>query len=439
MFDRGAQIGGAHAVFVQHVQRIATPGHVDLGNRAPGSADEKEPVALFAEFLLHGGECVADMGLAPLLAALEIGRLEGSEWRGDARADGAAVDRREFHRRAAYIAHETVGPWPAQKHALRRKPRLFAPVDDPELEAGFPLDLGAEIGTVLGVADRCRGHGDQRAGIHAIGQHLEAAQGLDRALASFGVEPPGFGHAGAEGAHDLFVVEIGRAARRAVKHHEADGVGADIDHAHPAKRAGRVAIEERAAERPAIGFRRIVGAVHIRPSLVRPLYATGARAGQSPVWVSFGTSDAPAEPRPDSDGFSMKKRWQLKANSPSGLTSREKVPSGAMTQVCASSAMLAAMIWLTICALTVGLVVSTSVSTRRLRLRPIQSADEMNTRAFLEGNPAPLPKHTMRECSRKRPTMDFTRIFDDNPLMPGRSPQMPRTTRSIRTPASEAA
>src|SRR6056297_353716 len=435
MLDRGAQIGGAHAVFVQHVQRIAAPRHVDLGNRPPGAADEKEPVALFAEFLLHGGEGVADMGLAPLLAALEVGQLERPQRRGDARAHGAAVDRRQFHRRAADIAHQTVGPGPAQKHALRREPRLFAPVDDPEFEAGFPLDLGAEIGAVLGVAHRRCGHGDQRAGIHAIGQHLEPAQRLDRALAPLGVEPPYFGHAGAEGAHDLFVGEIGRAARRAVKHHEADGVGADIDHAHPAKRAGRVAIEERAAERPAIGFRRIVGAVHIRPSLVRPLYATGARAGQSPGWVSFGTSDAPAEPRPDSDGFSMKKRWQLKANSPSGLTMRENVPSGAITQLCATSAMLAAITWLTICALTVGFSISTRVSTRRLRLRPIQSAEEMKTRAFLEGSPAPLPKQTMRECSRNRPMMDLTRMVSDNPLMPGRSPQMPRTTRSMRTPA----
>lgn len=39
---------------------------------------------------------------------------------------------------------------------------------------------------------------------------------------------------------------------------------------------------------------------------------------QSLVWVSLGTSEAPAEPRPESEGFSMKKRWQLNENSPSG-------------------------------------------------------------------------------------------------------------------------
>src|SRR3546814_2306432 len=44
----------------------------------------------------------------------------------------------------------------------------------------------------------------------------------------------------------------------------------------------------------------------------------------------------------------------------------------------------------------------------------------------------------MRACSRKRPTMLFTRIFSDTPGTPGRRQQMPRTTRSICTPAWEA-
>ena len=40
----------------------------------------------------------------------------------------------------------------------------------------------------------------------------------------------------------------------------------------------------------------------------------------------------------------MKKRWQEKANSPSGQVARVKDPSGDITQLCATSAMLAAMI-----------------------------------------------------------------------------------------------
>ena len=44
----------------------------------------------------------------------------------------------------------------------------------------------------------------------------------------------------------------------------------------------------------------------------------------------------------------------------------------------------------------------------------------------------------MRECSRKRPTTDTTRMFSDTPGTPGRRQQMPRTLRSTGTPACEA-
>ena len=113
------------------------------------------------------------------------------------------------------------------------------------------------------------------------------------------------------------------------------------------------------------------------------------------VWVNFGTSDAPAEPRPDSDGFSIKKRWQLNSKVPSSTGGRLKLPSGAITQLWVTSARFAAMIWDTICALTVPFVISTNVSTRRFKLRLIQSAEDMNTFAFLWGRPSPLPKQTI--------------------------------------------
>ena len=96
------------------------------------------------------------------------------------------------------------------------------------------------------------------------------------------------------------------------------------------------------------------------------------------------------------------------------------------------------MTWDMICWCTVSFSIGTSVSTRRDRLRCIQSAEEMNTLAFFDGRPWPAPKQTMRECSRKRPTMLLTRMFSDSPGTPGRRQQMPRTTRSIFTPACEA-
>ena len=44
----------------------------------------------------------------------------------------------------------------------------------------------------------------------------------------------------------------------------------------------------------------------------------------------------------------------------------------------------------------------------------------------------------MRACSRKRPTIEITRTFSLTSGTPGRSPAMPRTIRSTRTPACEA-
>ena len=44
----------------------------------------------------------------------------------------------------------------------------------------------------------------------------------------------------------------------------------------------------------------------------------------------------------------------------------------------------------------------------------------------------------MRECSRKRPTTETTRMFSLTPGSPARAQQIPRTLRSTRTPAWDA-
>ena len=93
------------------------------------------------------------------------------------------------------------------------------------------------------------------------------------------------------------------------------------------------------------------------------------------------------------------------------------------------------MIWSSTCWCTVGFSTGTRVSTRRSRLRGIQSAELMNSRVWALGIVPPLAKAMMRACSRKRPTIDLTRMFSDRPGMPGRRQQMPRTTSSICTPA----
>ena len=71
---------------------------------------------------------------------------------------------------------------------------------------------------------------------------------------------------------------------------------------------------------------------------------------------------------------------------------------------------------------------------RRVKLRGIQSAEEMYTSAR-----SPAPKLKIRLCSRKRSTTLTTRMFSDVPGIPGRRQQIPRTSKSMETPAVLAA
>ena len=80
-----------------------------------------------------------------------------------------------------------------------------------------------------------------------------------------------------------------------------------------------------------------------------------------------------------------------------------------------------------------GASTGATASTRRWKLRGIQSADPMKNSSA----PALAKCHT-RECSRKRPMMLRTRMFSLTPGIPGRRQQMPRTIRSMCTPACEA-
>jgi hypothetical protein len=130
------------------------------------------------------------VGLEPLLSARDIGEPEGPERRGHAAADEAAAEFGQFHRRAADVADHPVGAGPAEQHALRRQPRLLVAVDDPEAEAGLPLDLLPESGTVLRLPHRCRGDHRQRRGAHAFGQKLEALQRREGTGFPFGLSRP---------------------------------------------------------------------------------------------------------------------------------------------------------------------------------------------------------------------------------------------------------
>ena len=70
---------------------------------------------------------------------------------------------------------------------------------------------------------------------------------------------------------------------------------------------------------------------------------------------------------------------------------------------------------------------------RRKKLRSIQSALDSHTFSS-----PPLAKRKTRVCSRKRPTIERTRMFSESFGTPGRSAHTPRTMRSTFTPACDA-
>ena len=80
-----------------------------------------------------------------------------------------------------------------------------------------------------------------------------------------------------------------------------------------------------------------------------------------------------------------------------------------------------------ICSRSAGDSTGNIISTRRCKLRGIQSADERKTSALPPGR-----RRTRGSCSRKRPTMLMTRMFSLTPGTPGRRQQMPRTIRVDR-------
>ena len=78
-------------------------------------------------------------------------------------------------------------------------------------------------------------------------------------------------------------------------------------------------------------------------------------------------------------------------------------------------------------------VTGVTTSTRRERLRNIQSAEPMK-KSPSSGSSAPAAKWKIRGCSRNRPMIDRTRTFSLHPRTPGLRQQKPRTRRSTGTP-----
>ena len=263
---------------------------------------------------------LADRLVAPRRVG-DVGELQRPERRGGAGEDLAAREVGELHRRPAHVADEPVRPRPAEQHALGRQPRLLRAARHVELQPGLALDLIAERRPVRRLAHRGGGHRDHPGKLHPAGQRREAVQRRQRLDPALGAEPPGLAQPGAEAAEHLLVVEIGRAPRHAVEDDEAHRVRPHVDHADALQPClGRVVDAEPGHVTDASGSALVPRPAGFRRG-GRCRIATGSRqpcvdGRQSWPCTSWMTSRAPARPRPESEGFSMKKRWQEKRCSP---------------------------------------------------------------------------------------------------------------------------
>ena len=234
--DPGDRVGhsrGRHAVFVQYRHGIAHAFHVQPGNRAPAAADQIDALVMGAHDLGQFRHHLPDMLAQPVLAARHLLQAEGAKLGRDASAHLPVRDLGQFHRVAADVANQPARVRPAQQHALGGQAGFLLSVDDPHLDAGFAFDAGLEFGAVRRLAHGGGGHAGQRVDVHALGKRRKALQGGKAPLDAFGVQAARLGHLGPQPGHDLFVIEIGGRARRAVKDHQPDRVRSHIDHPHP--------------------------------------------------------------------------------------------------------------------------------------------------------------------------------------------------------------
>ncbi len=221
-----------------------------------------------------------------------------------------------------------------------------------QLQSGFAQHIGLEFGPVFRLAGGGGGDHGQGADLHPFGQKRKAFERLQCPDPALGVQIAGLHQTFAKPAHDFFIVEIGRAAGCAIKDHHPDRVRPTsttptLDSARaPSSRksgrpkgahsssccaaAGRVWLSGLIASHGSSGLLFCASAGPGQPSVcrgprIRPqpvlVFAAGPVSSSRPHRIR-GASLAPAVPRPESDGFSMKKRWQLKRDPSAAPRSR---------------------------------------------------------------------------------------------------------------------
>ena len=242
----------------------------------------------------------------------------------------------------------------AGNHAERGVVGLLAPAEHANVGPKDSFGPMYEIRPVDRLARRGGRDHIGLAGACLVRQSAKPPEFLDGARDALGIELPGRNDAASKAGQHLLVEENGRRPRDSLIDDKANGVRPDVDDRY------RLTVLE-----PTLGLRGI--------SWRSRRTSCGVGTGRS-AWARVLFS---ATPRPDRLGLVMKYSWALNGSSPSSGVMRREVPSGNTSKLCWLSIMLPSMIWPSTCSCTVGLVIGTSVSTRRSRLRGIMSAEPM--------------------------------------------------------------
>jgi hypothetical protein len=200
--------------------------------RPPGATDQIEVAAtalgqpgVLAQFLLGDGAGPDDV------AAGAFRQPDGTDRQRGGAADLAGFQPHQFQAAAAEVAQDAIRRREAEQQPIGGKPALLLPGQDADRHAGHALlQCGGEFGAVAGIPHRGGGHHLQRVRLHGAGDGVVAAHHGQRLADRVLIQPAAALQPTAEAEHRLFIEDRLRVPPPSLEHHEANGVGTEVDH-----------------------------------------------------------------------------------------------------------------------------------------------------------------------------------------------------------------
>ena len=396
---------------VDDVQRIAGLRHVHARQRAPGAADGVEGAAAAAPRASRAAPACSSNARPRAChgrrrrASTRRSGPSGSVHRA---ADRAAVELDQLEAAAAEIAQRCRRRRGCPQHAQRREPRLLVAGQD-------CTGMAAERARPRRrTRRRCRRRAPRRSPApRAVATPIASARRVKRSRSVSACSTPS-GSAGRSvrrprpRPQTTFSLKIGSGLRD-----------------RPSKTTRRTEFEPMSIDADAAGVaRRWIGARRgVRSAMRHAVLVVAAPARRLALGV-LQRAAAAGEARIGHEVVVRRDRRPCP-----GCSAPVAAVGVAASSSAPSSFRLATMIWSSTCC------VHRRVLDRHQRLdppvevarHPVGRGDEHLGLGARAGR-GRCRSTTMRACSRKRPTIDLTRMFSDRPGTPGRRQQMPRTT-----------